>query len=99
MVTVKSVHTYTRTDKKVVSESVITAASGDTISAGDLQLNTIEYIKSIEPITGNHVVTAKSVTNPGSLNNTMTFTAYTLSAGSLTTEAGSVDWTVVAVGE
>lgn len=99
MVTVTSVQTYERPDGKIESEAQVTAASGDTITAGELELNTIEFIKSIEPITGDHVVTAKSVANPGSLNNSMTFTAYTLTAGSLVTAAGSVDWTIVVVGE
>jgi len=99
MVTVKSVNVRKRDDGKVETEARITAASGDTITAANLELNTIEMVKSIIPEVGDHVVTGVSITNPGSYGNSMTFTAYTLSGGSLTTEAGSIDWIFTVVGE
>ena len=99
MVTVKSVNVRKREDGRIESEARITAASGDTITAADLELNTIEMVKSIIPEVRNHVVTGYSVTNPGSYGNSMTFTAYTLSGGSLTAEAGSIDWIFTVVGE
>jgi len=99
MVTVKSVSIRTRDDGRLEAEARVTAASGDTIKASDLELNTIEMVKSILPEVTDHVVTGVSITNPGSYGNSMTFTAYTLSGGSLTTEAGSIDWIFTVVGE
>jgi len=99
LVSVKSVNAYARPDGKIESEAVVTAASGDTITASDAVLRTIELVKSIVPLVSDHVVTGAGVTNPGSYGNSMTFTAYTLSAGSLTTEAGSIDWAITVVGE
>jgi hypothetical protein len=99
MVTVKSVNVRRRDDGKVETEARITAASGDTITAADLELNTIEIVKSVIPEVADHVVTGVTVTNPGSYGNSFTLKAYTLTAGSLVTEAGSIDWAIVAIGE
>ena len=100
MVTVKKVIARVREDDGHIEvEARITAASGDYIKASDLELNTIKMVKGIIPEKGNHVVTGVSIANPGSYGNSLTFTAYTLSAGSLVTEAGSIDWIFNVIGE
>jgi len=99
LVSVKSVNAYARPDGKIESEAVVTASSGDTITASDVALRTIEFVKGVTPLVSDHVVTGVSVTNPGSYGNSMTLKAYTLSGGSLTTEAGSIDWAITVVGE
>lgn len=99
MVVVRSIHVRKRDDGKIESEAVVNAASGDTLSSGALGLNTIEAVTCIIPLVRDHVVTGVSITNPGSYNNSFTFTAYTISGGSLTSEAGSIDWFIKVIGE
>lgn len=97
MVVVKSVITK-RTEKGIESEAVITAKDGDVVSAADLGLSHINYVKSIIPTVAGNIPGAAAVANPGSMGNSVTLTLYSLTANSDSlVAAGSVDWVITAV--
>jgi len=98
MVSVGEVRTIQHKDGVVESETKVTAANGDTITASDLELLYISYIKSVQALSSGHVAGATPVTNPDSVNNSADLELYSLTANSDSLVAsGSVDWLVVAV--
>jgi len=100
MVTINRVTAYQRADKRIESEASITAADGDTVSASDLELEYISYMKSVTPLTDGHVAGAAVVTNPDSVGNDVTLTLYSLTANSDSlVSANSVDWMLQTVQE
>lgn len=99
MVTVKSIHARKRSDGFIEVEAIITAASGDTITSADVGLNTIDVVTAAIPLAPDNVLTGIVINNPGSYDNSFTIKAYSLTAGSLTTESGSIDWMFRIVGE
>jgi len=99
MVTVKYVNARKRSDGFVEVEAVVTVASGDTITSGDVELNTIYVVTAAIPLAPDNVLTGIVINNPGSYDNSFTIKAYSLTAGSLTTESGSIDWVFRVVGE
>ncbi len=97
MVVVKSVRVR-NTPFGVESEALITAANGDHVSARDLGLLTISYVKSVTPVTWDHIAGAAAVDNPGSIGNDVALQLYSLTANKDSlVAAGSVDWVIVAV--
>lgn len=100
MVTINRIITYVRADKRIESESVITAADGDTVTANELGLQHISYVKGVAPRSSGHVAGAAAITNPDSIANDVTLTLYSLTANSDSlVSAGSVDWLITTVQE
>ena len=97
MVEVKSVNVRT-TERGIESEAVITAANGDVVTAADIGLSHINYVKSIVPMVAGNVPGAAAVANPGSVGNSVTLTLYSLTANEDSlVAAGSTDWVITAV--
>jgi len=97
MVVVKSVKVTPREDGTIESVAVVTVANGDKVTSGDLGLAYISVVKAVTPTVAGHVLGGAAVTNPGSVNNDVTLTLYSLTANADSlVAAGSADWVIVA---
>jgi len=85
-------------DGAVESEAQVTAADADTITAADLELLYISYVKSVQGQETGHVAGATPVTSPDSPGNSADLELYSLTADSDSlVAASSVDWVVTAI--
>ncbi len=97
MVVVKSVKVTPLPDGTIESTAVVTVANGDKVTSGDVGLAYISAIKAVIPTTAGHVLGGAEITNPGSVNNEVTLTLYSLTANADSlVAAGSADWIIVA---
>lgn len=93
-VTVNTIDTRRRDDHFLESEAVVTAGDGDQITAGDLDLSSIDYVNVSAagrgPGAGDDGVAAASIHNPGTAANSLTVQIASLTGSAAMSNASLV---------